>query len=150
MHRSMAVQFHHNLTVQSDSCQLVNQVMKCTGATAVPGCIPSVFVVNAMHAVRCKRELRYKTAALTSVELIFRQGSDHVYIYNSTRWHMHYQLNNRVPYGIMVLVSRSTDFYISGLTVCEIVFAEVIDHRSRVKMIHHRPAVYTCRLVMLS
>ena len=29
-------------------------------------------------------------------------------------------------------------------------FAEVIDHRSRVKMIHHRPTVYTYRPVMLS
>ena len=34
--------------------------------------------------------------------------------------------------------------------VCEIVFAEVIDHRSRVKMIHHRRTVYTYRPVMLS
>ena len=34
--------------------------------------------------------------------------------------------------------------------VCEIVFAEVIDHRSRVKNIHHRLTVYTCRPVMLS
>ena len=36
------------------------------------------------------------------------------------------------------------------IAVCEIVFAEIIDHRSRVKMIHHRPIVYTCRPVMLS
>ena len=35
-------------------------------------------------------------------------------------------------------------------SVCEIVFAEVIDHRSRVRMIHHRPTVYTCRPVTLS
>ena len=35
-------------------------------------------------------------------------------------------------------------------TVHKIVFAEVIDHRSRVKMIHYRPTVYTCRPVMLS
>ena len=35
-------------------------------------------------------------------------------------------------------------------SVCEIVFAEIIDHWSRVKMIHHRPTVYTCRPVMLS
>ena len=34
-------------------------------------------------------------------------------------------------------------------SVCEIVFAEITDHRSRVKMIHHRPTVYTCRPVML-
>ena len=34
--------------------------------------------------------------------------------------------------------------------VCEIVFAEAIDHRSRFKMIHHRPTVYTYRPVMLS
>ena len=45
--------------------------------------------------------------------------------------------------------------YFNGLilrlkTVCEIVFAEVIDRRSRVKMIHHRPAVCTCRPVILS
>ena len=39
-----------------------------------------------------------------------------------------------------------------GMTVSvyEIVFAEVIDHRSRVKMIHHRPTVYTYRPVMVS
>ena len=36
------------------------------------------------------------------------------------------------------------------ITVCEIMFAEVIDNRSRVKMIHHRPTVYTCRPVMVS
>ena len=34
--------------------------------------------------------------------------------------------------------------------MCEIVFAEIIDHGSRVKMIHHRPTVYTCRPVRLS
>ena len=34
--------------------------------------------------------------------------------------------------------------------MCEIVFAKVIDHRSRVKMIHHRPTVYTYRLATLS
>ena len=37
-----------------------------------------------------------------------------------------------------------------GYSVCEIVFAEVIDHRSSVKMIHRRPTVYTSRLVRLS
>ena len=36
------------------------------------------------------------------------------------------------------------------ITVCETVFAEVIDHRSRVKMIHHRPTVYTHRPEMPS
>ena len=36
------------------------------------------------------------------------------------------------------------------LPVYEIVFAEVIDHWSRVKMIHHRPTVYIYRPVMLS
>ena len=36
------------------------------------------------------------------------------------------------------------------MAVCEIMFAEVIDHWSRVKNIHHRWTVYTCRLVMLS
>ena len=36
------------------------------------------------------------------------------------------------------------------IAVCEIVFAKVIDHRSRVKMIHHRPIVYTYRLATLS
>ena len=38
----------------------------------------------------------------------------------------------------------------SPAAVGEIVFAEVIDHRSRVKMIHHRPTVYTYRPEMLS
>ena len=50
--------------------------------------------------------------------------------------------------GLCVTLLRFQKCIIS--TVCEIVFAEIIDHRSRVKMIHHRPTVYTCRPVMLS
>ena len=40
--------------------------------------------------------------------------------------------------------------WLENYPVCEIVFEEVIDHRSWVKMIHHRPTVYTYRPVMLS
>ena len=38
---------------------------------------------------------------------------------------------------------EGSEAYLATKTVCEIVFAKVIDHRSRVKMIHHRPTVYT-------
>ena len=46
-----------------------------------------------------------------------------------------------------VKIIRSRTSQNSG-AVCEIVFAEVIDHRSRVEMIHHRPTVYTYRPVI--
>ena len=47
--------------------------------------------------------------------------------------------------------NMTSPLHTDGLfSVCEIVFAEIIDHRSRVKMIHHKPTMYTCRPVMLS
>ena len=52
--------------------------------------------------------------------------------------------------GMILGVKMSVLLWKLVSTVCEIAFAEVIDHRSRVKVIHHRPAVYTYRPVMLS
>ena len=48
-------------------------------------------------------------------------------------------------------ILQSTSINMSpGYAVCEIVFMEAIDCRSRVKMFTHRPTVYHCRPVMVS